>query len=144
MLLGQGLGIAGADEFAPRIVTKRKGRKHHRRTDRFEAARRNRDDRRRERPASQSNEAVHSARAERIHTGVMPNIRARTPIPTQLDVIEMQRITDPEGADELVCAAVEGPLAGVRLRPDHEIEGRPVDRLDGSQQSAARRCRASP
>ena len=52
-------------------------------------------------------------------------------MPAEFDVIEVRSLTDAEHADELVCAAVEGSLAGIRLRPYHEVERRSVDRLCG-------------
>src|SRR3954451_18015343 len=56
----------------------------------------------------------HVAGTERGHSGVAPDVGARTPpMPLELDIIEMWRLPDPKHADKLVLAAVERALAGV-------------------------------
>jgi hypothetical protein len=37
----------------------------------------------------------------------MPHIRARATMPTELDVVEMRRLADPENDDELVLAPIK-------------------------------------
>src|SRR5947207_1117680 len=57
-------------------------------------------------------------------------------MPTELDGVEIGSLTHPEHADEFVTAAVEGSLAGIRLRPYDEVERGAVDRSGGRQQLA--------
>src|SRR5262249_31632003 len=39
-------------------------------------------------------ELIHAAGAKRVHPGVVPDIRAGTPVSAQLDIVEMRSLTD--------------------------------------------------
>src|SRR5215203_2663744 len=52
----------------------------------------------------------------------MPDVRAVAAMPAELDIVLVAGGADPEHPDELVLAAVETPLASVRLDPHGEID----------------------
>src|SRR4029453_10127432 len=74
------------------------------------------------------------AGTERVHSGVMPHVRARTPMPPKLDIVEMWRLPDAKDANELVLAAIERALPSIRLHPHGDVDGVSIDRLCGCQQ----------
>ena len=79
---------------------------------------------------------VQASGAKRVDAGVMPDIGARTAVAAEFDVVEMGCLPDTKHADELVLAAVERALTGVRLRPDHQVQHLIVDRAAGLEQFA--------
>src|SRR5215218_3251254 len=68
---------------------------------------------------------------ERIHPGVVPNIRARSTVAPEFDVVEMRLVAHPEYPDEFVLAAIERTLTGVGFYPYREIEDRSINRVAG-------------
>jgi hypothetical protein len=64
---------------------------------------------------------VQASGPKGVDAGIVPDVRARTAVAPELDVVEMSCLADTEHSDELVRATVERALAGIRLRPDHQI-----------------------
>ena len=54
----------------------------------------------------------------------------------ELDIVEVRRLANPKHADQLMLAAIEAALAGVRLDPHHEIEHLAIGLLPGFTQFA--------
>src|SRR5262249_22731120 len=77
---------------------------------------------------------VEAPRAKRVDAGVMPDIGARTAGAAKLDIVQMRRVANTKHTNELVGAAVERALAGVGLRPNHQIQYLVVNRATRLQQ----------
>src|ERR1051325_2686602 len=72
--------------------------------------------------------------AEGGHASIVPDVRSRTPMPPELDIVQMLRLPDAKDADKLVLAAVERALAGVCLHPHGDVDGIAVDGLSRRHQ----------
>ena len=81
-------------------------------------------------------ELVHPAGPEAIHAGVVPDVRARAAVAPEFDIIEVRRLADPKHADELMLAAIEASLAGVRLDPHRQIQHLAIGLFAGLDQLA--------
>ena len=66
-------------------------------------------------------ELVHPTRAKGIHTRVVPNIAAGSPVLAKLEVVEMGRSPTLKNEDQLVLAAIKRALAGGCLGPHAKI-----------------------
>src|SRR5512132_2760117 len=77
---------------------------------------------------------LHPAGTERVHSGVVPDIRSRTPMPPKLDIVEMWRLPDAKDADKLMLAAVERALPSIRLHPHGDVDDVSIGRLGGCHQ----------
>lgn len=79
---------------------------------------------------------TQASRAERVDAGIGPNIRPRTAMTTELDVIQMRARARAEHGNLFMRAAVKAALASVGLSPDTGIDVCAIDRLAGLEEFA--------
>jgi hypothetical protein len=71
---------------------------------------------------------------EAIDPGIIENIAAVAPLPSQPEIVDMRRRAVFEDSDQLMLAAVEAALARIGLVPDQQVLPFGIDRPARSQQ----------
>src|SRR5256885_1082170 len=64
---------------------------------------------------------VQAPGTQRIHTRVVPDIRTRSTMLTELEVVDVRRRPTLEHNDELVLRAIKRAHSGIRLIPDAHV-----------------------